>query len=271
MDGKVALVTGAARGQGRSHALTLAEAGAEVIALDICKPVNTVHYDLASPEDLMETASQIEALDRRVVAREADVRDADGLAAVVDDAVQEFGGIDVVCANAGIASFGSIEDLTIKAWQDMIDINLSGVYYTVRAANRHLRDGGSVILTGSTAGLKGFGNLPHYVAAKHGVVGLTKALAIELAPRRIRVNSIHPTQVQTDMITNVGSWELFRPDLEHPTQEDFVEASREGLLLDHVGWLQPRDVSNAVLFLASDESEFITGVALPVDAGWLTK
>jgi SDR family mycofactocin-dependent oxidoreductase len=273
VDGKVALVTGAARGQGRSHALRLAEEGAEIVAVDLCDQIQTVEYAMAKPDDLSETVRRIEDLDRRVVARQADVRNLGQLESAVQQGLSEFGHIDIVCANAGIFSTAPTWELTAQVWQDMIDVNLTGVFNTVRAVIPSMIErgqGGSLILTSSTAGIKGYANFSHYTAAKHGVVGLMRSLTNELAPYRIRVNTVHPTTVNTDMIQNDVLYRLFRPDLEHPTSQDFAEAAQSLNALP-IPWVEPIDISNAVLFLASDESRYVTGVQLPVDAGFLEK
>jgi (+)-trans-carveol dehydrogenase/(-)-trans-carveol dehydrogenase len=269
LNGKVAFITGAARGQGRSHAVTLAREGADIIAVDLLAPIAGALYPPSTPADLEETVRLVEALDRRIVARQADVRDQASLDAAVHDGVTALGGIDIVVANAGILSEPApAHDLSEPIWSDMIDTNLSGVWRTVKAAVPHLHDGGSVILTSSVAGLKAYGNIAHYVAAKHGVVGVMRTFALELAPRRIRVNSIHPTQVNTPMIMNEAEFHIFRPDLEHPTVDDFAEASQAVHALPEP-WIEPQDVSNVVLFLASDDSRAITGVTLPIDLGCL--
>jgi SDR family mycofactocin-dependent oxidoreductase len=267
---KVALVTGAARGQGRAIAVRLAEEGADIIAIDICAPIATVPYSAATPEDLDETAAQVASLGRSIVARIADVRDAAGLRQAVGDGVKELGPLDVVCANAGIWSSGSLEQMTDETWDDVIAVNLRGVWNTLRAAAAHLRDGGSIVLTSSTLGLTGAANTAHYGASKHGIVGIMRGLAHELAPRMIRVNTVHPTAVATPMIHNEAIYRLYRPDLEHPTRDDFAEPATLMNLLP-VPEVEPRDVANAVLFLASDEARYITGATLPVDAGALTK
>ncbi|GAA0257829.1 mycofactocin-coupled SDR family oxidoreductase [Cryptosporangium japonicum] len=267
--GKVAFITGAARGQGRSHAVTLAAEGADIIAVDLCAPLDTVGYPLATPEDLAETVRQVEALDRRIVARVADVRDTASLRAAVDEGVAELGRLDIVSANAGILSSGSTQELTEAAWREMIDINLSGVWRTCKVAIPHViagGRGGSLILTSSVAGLKSYPNVGHYVAAKHGVVGLARTLATELGPYGIRVNTVNPTQVDTDMIQNDVMYRLFVPDSLHPTREQFAAASRATGLLP-VDWISSRDVSEVVLFLASDAARYVTGISLPVDAG----
>jgi (+)-trans-carveol dehydrogenase len=264
VEGKVAFITGAARGQGRSHALRLAEEGADIIAVDLCAQVDTVPYPMATPEDLAETVNQVEALDRRIVASQADVRDEEALQTAVAHGVAELGKLDIVCANAGIASYGPAVDMTAKTWQDMIDINLTGVFNTCKAAMPHISDGGSVVIASSTAGLMGLANTAHYSSAKHGVVGLMRVLAHELADRMIRVNSVHPTVVKTDMVWNEPTFGLFNPD--NPTEEAFLEAATALNMLP-IAYVEARDISNAVLFLASDESRYITGVTLPIDAG----
>ncbi len=267
--GKVAFVTGAARGQGRSHALRLAEEGADIIAVDICDQIDTVPYGMATPADLEQTVKEVEALDRRIVAAQADVRDFGAVRSAVDAGVAELGRLDIVCGNAGIFSFAAGgADLDESMWSDMIDVNLTGVWHTAKAAVPHLiaAGGGSIVLTSSTAGLKGFPNFAHYVSAKHGVVGLMRTLALELAPHHIRVNTVHPTSVDTDMVQNEATWSLFRPDLATPTRED-ARATFQSMNALPIPWVEPRDISNAVLFLASDEARYITGVTLPVDAG----
>src|ERR1700729_576301 len=199
LDGKVAFITGAARGQGRSHAQRLAAEGADIIAVDICEQLETP-YTGATPEDLAETVRIVESLDRGIVARKADVRDSASLEAAVNEGVAELGRLDIVVANAGICSFGPVEELTEESWMQMIDINLSGCWRTAKAAIPSLNDGGSIILTSSAAGLRGYPGLAHYVTAKHGLIGLMRAMAHELGPRRIRVNCVNPTQVETDML-----------------------------------------------------------------------
>jgi len=269
VDGKVALITGAARGQGRSHAIRLAEEGADIIAVDICTDLDTTGYAGATSEDLDITTKLVEELDRRIIARQVDVRDSAGLTAVVDEAVAELGHIDIVLGNAGICSFGLSWELSDEVWQEMIDINLTGVWKTTKAAIPHMiarGSGGSIILTSSVAGLTGVGLGAHYSAAKHGVVGLMRTLAVELAQQGIRVNSVHPTTVETPMVDNPALFQLMVPTVENPTREQVCDVIT-GLNAMKIPWIQPVDVSNAVLFLASDESRYITGVQLPVDAG----
>src|SRR6201996_3482184 len=275
VDGKVALVTGAGRGQGRSHALRLAAEGADVIAVDIAGgQVETISYELASEADLDTTVSAIEALGRRAVKAIADVRSLSDLQAAADAGLAELGKIDIVCANAGIGSWAVVWEMTERQWSEMIDINLTGVFNTVRAALPSMVDrgaGGCLVLTSSTAGLRAYPNTAHYTAAKHGVIGLMKVLTQELGPHRIRVNAVCPTTVRTPLVINDATFELFAPHLESPTEDD-VREPFEGLnILPGVAWIEPSDVSDAVVFLCSDAAKFITGVALPIDAGNIVK
>lgn len=275
LEGNVAFITGAARGQGRSHAVRLAQEGADIIAVDHCADVATVGYPQATPDDLAQTVREVEALDRRIIATRADVRDTAALTSALDDGVAQLGRLDIVLANAGIASFAPVEELSDEMWDDMIGINLTGVFKTVRAAIPHLKaneHGGAIVLTSSTAGIKGMGNLAHYVAAKHGVVGLVKTFANELAPHMIRVNSVHPTSVDTDMIQNEQTYGLFIPD--KPGAEvtrDEAAAAFTTLNALPIPWVEVRDISNAILFLVSDAGRYITGVQLPIDAGSVIK
>jgi SDR family mycofactocin-dependent oxidoreductase len=232
-----------------------------------------VPYPLARPEDLDETVKLVSELGRRIVARPADVRDQSAITAAVADGVAELGRLDVVCANAGVNNPGQAHELEEEVWRDVVDVDLSGVWRTCKAAIPHLLEGGrggAIVLTSSAAGLKGYANIAHYTAAKHAVNGLVKTLAQELAPHRIRVNSVNPTQVDTPMIMNEPMFELFCPDVPAPTRDDFAPVSQAMHLLP-VPWVEPVDVSNCVVFLASDEARYITGVALPVDAGVLIK
>ena len=268
LDGKVALITGAARGQGRSHAVRLAQEGAEIIAVDSCTDAATTPYPQARREDLDETVRLVEELDRRVFARVADVRDLAALQSTVADGVSEFGHLDIVAANAGIASFAPAWELSEETWQEMIDVNLTGVWKTCKAVIPQMLEqgtGGSIVLTSSTAGLVAFGNLAHYTAAKHGVVGLMRVLAVELAQQGIRVNSVHPTIVNTDMVQNQPIYELFT-GVEGATREQATEAYKNVNALP-IPWVDPVDISNAVLWLASDEARYVTGTTQVVDAG----
>ncbi len=273
LDGKVAFVTGAARGQGRSHALRLAEEGANIVALDLCEQIESVPYEMSNEEDLNETVRQVEDLDQRIVARKADVRDLAQVEAVVEEGISEFGRIDIVCANAGIFTLGSAHELSRSDWDDVIGTNLTGVWKTCRAVIPHMierGEGGSIIITSSTAGIKGYANTAHYTASKHAVVGLARSMANELAPYMIRVNTVHPTSVDTPMIQNEMTYGLFRPDLEHPTRDDAREAF-QALNALPIPWVEARDISNAVLWLASNEARYVTGIMVPVDAGMTQK
>lgn len=275
MEGKIAFITGAARGQGRSHALRLANEGADIIAVDICENIDTVtpYYPLATEEELAETVKAVEALDRRIVARKADTRDLVGLQAALDEGLAEFGHVDTVVANAGIATYGKAWELTPEQWKDMIDVNLTGVFHTARVAIPSMIEadrGGSILFTSSIGGLKGIQHVAHYVAAKHGLVGLMRTLANELGPHRIRVNTIHPTNVDTIMIQNPGTYGMFSPGDPEPSQEKAMPGFMSLNTLP-VPWVECSDISNAVLFLASDEARYVTGVTLPVDAGAFVK
>jgi SDR family mycofactocin-dependent oxidoreductase len=261
LEGKVAFITGAARGQGRSHAIRLAQEGADIIAVDICAQVDTVPYPMATPEDLAETARKVEALDRRIVARQADVRDEGGLRAAFEAGAAELGPVDIVLANAGIAPMARQE--THDAWQDVIDINLTGVFNTVEIAIPSMVErgqGGAIVLTSSTAGPSrgGLG----YTAAKHGVVGLMRSYANTLAPHSIRVNSVHPTGVNTPMIVNEAMQEFLAQD---PSLSNAMANALP------VPMVEPVDVSNAICWLVSDDARYVTGVTLPVDAGFTNK
>ena len=275
MEGKVAFITGAARGQGRSHAIRLAQEGADIIAVDICEDIATVtpYYPLATEEELAETVKQVEALDRRIVARKADVRDLDGLQAAFDEGLAELGRVDTVVANAGIATYGKAWELSGEQWKDMIDVNLTGVFHTAKVAIPAMIEadrGGSIMFTSSIGGLKGIQHVAHYVAAKHGIVGLMRTLANELGPHRIRVNTIHPTNVDTIMIQNPGTYAMFSPGDPEPSQEKAMPGFMSLNTLP-VPWIESTDISNAVLWLASDEARYVTGVTLPVDAGAYVK
>jgi (+)-trans-carveol dehydrogenase len=270
VEGKVAFITGAARGQGRSHAVRLAQEGADIIAIDICKQIDSVRIPLSTPEDLAETADLVKGLDRRIYTAEVDVRDFDALKAAVDAGVGQLGRLDIIVANAGIGNGGATLDKTSEGdWTDMIDVNLGGVWKTVKAGVPHLLAGGrggSIVLTSSVGGLKAYPHTGHYVAAKHGVVGLMRTFAVELGQHNIRVNSVHPTNVNTPLFMNDGTMRLFRPDLQDPGPDDMKVVAQMMHTLP-IGWVEPEDISNAVLFLASDEARYITGVTLPIDAG----
>jgi len=274
LDGKAVLITGAARGQGRSHALGAAREGADVILVDAVKPVRTVAYSFPTLEDLEAVAEDVKALGRRAVLVQADVRELEALASGVAAAVDELGRLDVVVANAGIlGAIGMTWEVPSDEWHAVVDVNLHGVWHTVKATVPHILAGGaggSIILISSIAGLRGIPGVSAYVTAKHGLVGLAGSLANELAEHGIRVNTVHPTNVDTPMINNPESAKLFRPDLDSPTLADGVEVlSRVNLL--SVPWVETEDITDAVLWLASDEARFVTGATIPVDAGMLSK
>jgi (+)-trans-carveol dehydrogenase len=271
VEGKVAFITGAARGQGRAHAVRLAQEGADIIAVDICKKIDTVDLiAAATPEDLAETADLVKGHDRRIYTAEVDVRDYNALKAAVDTGVEQLGRLDIIVANAGIGNGGQTLDKTSETdWTAMIDINLGGVWKTVKAGVPHILaggNGGSIILTSSVGGLKAYPHTGHYVAAKHGVVGLMRTFAVELGAQNIRVNSVHPTNVNTPLFMNDGTMKLFRPDLENPGPDDMKVVGQLMHTLP-IGWVEPEDIANAVLFLASDEARYVTGVTLPIDGG----
>ena len=258
VEGKVAFVTGAARGQGRSHAVTLAREGADIIAVDIAKQVDSVPYPMATAEDLAETVRQVEALDRRIVAAQADVRDYDAVKAALDDGVAQLGRLDIVSANAGIFSFGTLDEMDETTWQDVIDVDLTGAWHAAKAAIPHLRaaGGGSMILTSSTMGLMAQPNLAHYVAAKHGVVGLTRTAALEYARQGIRVNAVCPGLIDTPMS---------RASMTPEISGALVAESPIGRLGS------PEEVAAAVLWLCDDCPNFLTGQIIAVDGGWTAR
>jgi (+)-trans-carveol dehydrogenase len=222
------------------------------------------------PRTLAETADMVKNLDRRIVTDIVDVRDYDALKAAVDNGVEQLGRLDIIVANAGIGSTGiKLHKMNEPLWQETIDINLSGVWKTVKAGVPHLLAGGrggSIVLTSSVAGSKAYPQVGHYVAAKHGVVGLMRSFAVELGEHSIRVNSVHPTHVNTPLLMNETTYRLFRPDLENPGPDDLAPICQSFHVLP-IPWVTAADISNAVLFLASDEARYITGVPLPVDAG----
>ncbi|MFT4011166.1 MAG: mycofactocin-coupled SDR family oxidoreductase [Nocardioidaceae bacterium] len=272
IDGKVALITGAARGQGRSHAVRLAEEGADIIGVDL-PPATAyagVSYAMAADEDLAETTRLVEATGRRMISATADVRDQAQLEAAVAAGFAAFGRIDIVAANVGLIGSGEVAwEIPDERWQESFDVNVTGVWRTVRATAPYLIDGGrggSIVITSSTAGLRASPRAAAYTASKHAVVGLMRTLAMELAPHHVRVNCIHPTAVASEMIFSESRRRRFRPDLPDPTVEDLAEVFTPLHLLP-VPWLEPIDVSNALLWLVSDEARYVTGVSLPVDAG----
>ena len=275
LEGKVAFITGAARGQGRSHAVRLAEEGADIVGIDICKNIDSNLYPLSTPEDLEETARLVEKLGRRIVTRQADVRERDQLRAAVEEGIREFGHIDVVVANAGICPMGVGNPMDFV---DATDVDLLGVMNTVAVTIPHLQAGASIVVTGSNAGLMegttdtgtmGAGGAG-YAWAKKTLVGYTEKLALLLAPRMIRVNTIHPTNCNTHLIHNEELYKVFRPDLENPTEEDVIPAFTYFQAMP-IPYVEPVDISNAVLFFACEESRYVTGQQFRVDAGSLLR
>ena len=267
LDGKVAFITGGARGQGRSHAQQFAEHGADIVTIDVLADLDTVAYHGSTQADLHETVALVEKTGRGIVTYQGDVRDQGDVDAAVAAGLDRFGHIDIVVANAGITTLGLTWELSEETWRTMLDINLTGVFHTVKAAVPHMIEagrGGSIIMIGSCA--IGMQHLGHYSAAKSGVVGLMRSLAAELAIHKIRVNAIHPTTVGTEMFLNEPSYRVFRPDLENPTKADVAEVM---MAMNKLGvpWIEPIDTSNAVLWLAGDTSRYVTGTALSINAG----
>lgn len=280
VEGKVAFVTGAARGQGRSHAVRLAEEGADIIAVDICQDIESLKYSLATAEDLKETARLVEATGRRIVTETADVREPAQLQSAVDHGLAELGKLDIVVAQAGI--MGSKSDQPLQAWTDVMGTNLIGVMNAVHAALPHLGEGASIIATGSTAAMMVVRPMQPqqqpgadpggvaYMIAKQLLSQYMHELATNLAPKKIRANVVHPTNVDTAMLRSEPMARSFRPDLENPTFEDAVHAFPVQQAMP-IPYVEASDITNAVLYLASDESRYVTGVQLRVDAGGYLK
>jgi SDR family mycofactocin-dependent oxidoreductase len=275
LDGKVAFITGAARGQGRSHAVRLAEEGADIIAVDLCAPISSMNYPNASPEDLDQTVKEVEATGRKIIARIGDVRLREQLKVILDEGIAAFGHVDVIVANAGICP--GRDDTLCGGFVDATDVDLIGAMNTVAVALPHLQAGASVIVTGSTAGMmKGttemMGNSGGvgYSWAKQTVVRYVEVLALQLASHMIRMNGIHPTNCDTDLLHNVDVYRAFRPDLENPKREDVMD-SLPLMQAMPIPYIDPQDVSHLVAFLASDESRYITGLNIRIDAGAMLK
>ncbi len=270
VQGKVALITGGGRGQGRSHALKLAAEGADIVAFDLCHDLKSVAYDLATPDDLKQTVAEVEALDRRALGIQGDVRDLSALTDAVKATIDTFGKLDIVCANAGIASF--VPGLGMEGWAEVAGTNLVGVMNTLHATLPAMSAGGSAVVTGSFAAMikGGIGGEPGglaYSYAKRQLIDYVKWVAAAAALQGIRVNGIHPTNVNTRLLHNDGVYARFRPDLENPTREDVLPAFATLQLMPGVPYIEPEDISNAVVFLASDEARYITGEFISVDAG----
>lgn len=275
VEGKVAFITGVARGQGRSHALTLAENGANIIGVDALTPNEYATYPMPTQADMDETIALVEKFGQRMIGLQADVRDRAALKKAVDAGVAEFGHLDIVSAGAGISPAGGpLESIPEGEWQEVLTVNLTGVFNALAVTVPVLKEqgtGGSIICTSSGAGLKFVQNLADYNASKAGVVALAKTLANELAPEQIRVNALCPGTVNTPLVTeNEEMFKLFRPDLENPTIEDARPVFEMIMPMKHA-WVEPEDVSNALLFLASDEARYITGQALAVDQGMMNR
>ncbi|RNL61307.1 NAD(P)-dependent oxidoreductase [Nocardioides marmoriginsengisoli] len=265
LDGKVALITGAARGQGRAHALAMAREGATIVAADLCRDLETVPYPLGTTADLAETKAAVEATGSRCVTAEVDVRDTEALAALVADTVAQLGSIDICVANAGVCGFGQFWEITDQAWDEMIGVDLTGVFKTLRAVvPRMLAQGsGRIVATSSMAGHMGVPNLAHYVAAKWGVIGLVKTLALELAQHGVTVNAVCPATVDTPMVHNAPFYGLFCPDQDAPTKES-VEPSYAAMSPMGIPWVSPDDIAQAALYLVSDEARYVNGSTLDV-------
>jgi len=277
VQGKVAFITGAARGQGRSHAIRLAEEGADIIAVDLCHDLETVGYPLSTPDDLKETARLVEKLDRRIITAQADVRDRSQLTAALERGLSELGKVDVVVAQAGIA--GMKGQPALQAWSDGVDTMLLGTINAIQAALPHLPDGASIIATGSVAAfmdplpMQQVGTDPggaSYMYSKRAIANYIHELARNVAPRMIRANAVHPTNCDTPMLQSEPMYRSFRPDLEHPTREDAIPGFHSQQAIP-IPWIDPVDISNMVLFLASDESRYVTGMQMRVDAGGYLK
>ena len=266
---KVAFITGGARGLGRSHALRLAAEGADIVVFDLCKEAPGIDYAMSSRRDLDDTVKQVRALGRRAIGVVGDIRDQDALNTAAARAVSELGSIDILVANAGVTAFANGWELTEQQWDAVVDTNLKGTWQTCKAVVPHMIEGGrggSIVLIGSAAGQRGQANLVHYSATKHGLVGIVRSLAGEVAPHSIRVNIVHPTAVDTPMLHNDYTYTRYIDDPEERNREGASKVMSNMNMLP-TPWVEAVDVSNAVLFLASDEARFITAIELPVDAG----
>jgi len=268
VEGRVALVTGAARGQGRAHAIALAAEGADIVVTDLCADIATVPYALGTAAELAETVALVEATGQRCLSMPADIRDTAGIGLVVEAGVEAFGQIDICVANAGVTGYGKFHELDDDTWNDMIDVDLTGTFKTIRAVLPHMLDRryGRIIATSSMAGRMGNANLAHYVAAKWGVIGMVKSLAMEVANKGITVNAIAPAAVDTPMLHNDAMYKLFCPDMDAPTRED-VTPRYQAMNRLGVAWMVPEEVSRAVLFVAADAASSMTGQVIEVSLG----
>jgi SDR family mycofactocin-dependent oxidoreductase len=269
LDGKVALITGGARGQGRSHAITFAREGADIVVCDLASQIETVPYAMSNPDDLSETVKLVEEQDRRCVAMQADVRDTAQVKSVVDRAIDEFGHVDILIANAGIVVPVALVDISDEAWSDMVETDLTGVFKSIRAVAPHMieRRSGRIIATSSMVGKTGVPGLSHYVAAKWGVIGLVKSAALEFGQYGITVNAVCPTNVDTAMIQNQAMYSLFAPDIHNPTRDDVIPGFTSLNALP-VPWVQVEDISEGMLYLAAESGRYVTGETLTIAAGW---
>ena len=273
VNGKVAIVTGAAKGMGRSHCVRLAEEGADIVAVDLCEQQEGVEYPGGTEAELQETATRVEQTGQRAMAEKADIRDLSALERLVAKTRDAFGGLDIVVANAGISTVGPAWELTPAQWNAVVNTNLTGTWNTVRATVPTLIEqgrGGSIVLISSVAGVRGFVGMGHYSASKHAIIGLMQTLAQELGPQNIRVNTVNPGVINTDMAMNAKLFAQFLPDSPNPSREEVAAIYGQLTLLPNP-WLEPVDVSNAVLWLTSDEARYVTGVVLPIDAGQLAR
>lgn len=270
LDGKVVFITGGGRGQGRAHAIVSAREGADIVFVDTTKPFDTVPYPHTTADDMAETVKQVESLDRRVLAIEADVRDQVALDSAVAAGIAQFGQIDCLIANAGIWTLAPVATMSRETWQEMIDINITGVFQSVKAVVPHMveRQQGSIVMTSSVNGLEGGPYFSHYTAAKFAVVGFMKAIAVELGPQGIRANTVNPGPILTGMTNNQQAYDMMAGHA-GGTYEDLVKGGKSYGILKGSGFMQPEVIANAALFLNSSLASNITGVALPVDSGHL--
>jgi SDR family mycofactocin-dependent oxidoreductase len=270
LEGQVALITGGSRGQGRAHAVTCAREGADVIIVDIAGQMDTVPYKMATQADLDETVAQVEAYDKRALAITGDVRSQQHLDEAVSRGIAEFGKIDILIANAGIWTQAPFWELSEAQWDEMIGVNLTGVWKSAKAVAPHMigRQSGSIVITSSTNGLEAGLNYAHYVSAKHGVIGLMKNIALELAPYGIRCNSINPGAIKTPMTDHQGAWDMFAG---HPggTEADMLEGGYHFAALKGTTFMDPQVIADTALYLNSGLAAKVTGVTIPVDAGHL--
>jgi SDR family mycofactocin-dependent oxidoreductase len=270
LEGKVAFITGGARGQGRAHAIRSAQEGADIVVVDIADQLESVSYAMARKEDLSETVAQVEALDRRALSFTVDVRQQDQVDQAVSKAISAFGGIDILIANAGIWNMAPFWELTDRDWDEMIGTNLTGVWKSAKAVAPHMieRGSGSIVVISSVNGIEPGAGYAHYVAAKHGAIGLMKSMALELAPHGIRCNAISPGAIRTPMTDHQDGWNVFAGH-DKGTVDDMIDGGYHYAALKGQTFLSPDVVADAALFLNSDLAKSITGITLPVESGHL--